>query len=166
MLDFLIGIDVKPALAARVLRPAVPGKGQHLQTAIGEFDEVLLQRIDPEGIFHLEHAELAIEAIGFDKKLSVLAKEARMDAVIIETGIVEIAEHGLVGGVLHCGLVLRGIPQICFRLVAARAGLAADEGCGRTVLRCDHALVVNVNPNTGNYDDNGRDRRRNADGAA
>ena len=46
---------------------------------------------------------------------------------MVEARIVEIAEYGPVGSVLHRGLVLRGIPQFCFALVTACADLAADE---------------------------------------
>ena len=166
VLDFLIGIDVKPALAAFVLRPAVPGKRQRLNTAVGEFDEVLLQRIDAKGVFHLEHGKLAVGAVGLDQEFSVLAEEARMHAVIIEAGIVEIAEHGLVGGVLHRGLVLRGIPQLCFRLVAAGAGLAADEGCDGPVLRGYPAAVAKLKAKTGGDDNQHRGYRRNPDQAS
>ena len=106
VLDLLIGIDVKPALAAFVLRPAVPGDRKRLNTAVGEFDQVLLQRIDAEGVFHLEDGELAVWAVGLDQKFAVLAEEAGVHAIMVEAGVVEIAEHGLVGGVLHRGLVL------------------------------------------------------------
>ena len=126
--DLLVGIEVKPALAAFVLRPAVPGERQGLQAPVGEFDQILLQRIDAEGVFHLENGELAVGAVGLDQKFPVLAEEAGTHAVIIEARVVEIAEYGLVGGVLHCRLVLRAAPQFRFGLVAACAGLAADEG--------------------------------------
>ena len=120
---------MKPALAARLSRPAVPGERQGLQASVGEFDEVLLQRIEAEGVLHLEHRELAVRTIRLDQEFPVLAEETGMHAVIVEAGVVEIAEHGLVGRVLHRGLVLRGAPQFRFGLVAAGAGLAADECC-------------------------------------
>ena len=135
VLDLLVRIDMKPALAAFVLWPRVPCDRQCLNTAVGKFDEILLQRIDTKRVFHLEHGKLAIWPVGLDQEFIAVAEEARMHSVIIEAGLVEIAKHGLVGGVLHRGLVLRGIPQFCFGLVAACAGIAADERRDGPVLR-------------------------------
>ena len=166
VLDLLVGIEVKPALAAFFLRPAVPGDRQCLNTTVGEFDEVLLQRIDAERVFHLEHGKLAVGTVGFDEEFSVLAEEARMHAVIIEACVVEIAEHRLVGRVLHRRLVLRGLPQSCFRLMAACAGLAADEGRGGAVLRGYPTAVAQVKAKTGGNDDQYCGHRRNPDQAS
>ena len=44
--DVFVGIEVEPALAAFVFRPAVPCNRQCLQPPIGEFDQVLLKRVD------------------------------------------------------------------------------------------------------------------------
>ena len=132
MPDLLVRIEVEPALAALVLRPAVPGERQRLQAAVGELDQILLQRIDPERVFDFERGELAVGAVGLDQEFSVLAEEAGMHAVIIEARIVEIAEHRLVGGMLHGKLVLRAAPKLRFGAVAAGAGLAADEGGRRS----------------------------------
>src|SRR5262249_51418557 len=91
MLDHLVRLEMEPGLAAFLLRPAVPGDRQRLQPAVGEFDEILLQRIDAEGVFHLERGELALRAVGLDEKFSALAEEAGAHAVIVEARIVEIA---------------------------------------------------------------------------
>ena len=125
--DLLVGIEVEPALAALVLRAAVPGERERLQAAVGKLDEILLQRIDAEGVLDLEGGELAVGPVGLDQEFSVLAEEARVDAEIVEARIVEVAEHRAVGGVIHRELVLRGEPQLGLRLVAAGAGVAADE---------------------------------------
>ena len=127
VLDLLVRVEMEPALAAFVLRPAVPGKRESLQAAVGKLDEVLLQRIDAERVLDLEGAELAVRAVGLDDEFSVLAEEAGAHAEIFETRIVEIAEHRLVGRVLHGELVLRRAPQVRFGAVAAGAGFAADE---------------------------------------
>ena len=127
VLDLLVRIEMKPALAAFVLRPAVPGDRQRLQPAVRELDEILLQRIDAECVLHLERGELAVGTVGLDQELPVLAEEARTHAVIIEARIGEIAEHRFLGGVLHRVLVLGAAPQVRFGAVAAGAGLAADE---------------------------------------
>src|SRR5215467_10456893 len=91
VLDLFVGIEMKPALAALVHWPAVPGDGKRLDTAIREFDQILLKGIDSEGVFHLEGRKLAIGAIGLDEEFVVFPEEAGMDAEIVETRVVEIA---------------------------------------------------------------------------
>ena len=112
VLDLLVRIEMEPALAALLLRPAVPGDRQRLQAAVGKLDQVLLQRIDAERVLDLEVGELAVGPVGLDEELSVLAEEARTHAVIVEARIVEIAEHRFVGRVLHGVLVLRAAPEL------------------------------------------------------
>ena len=128
VLDLLVRIEMEPALAAFVLGPAVPGDRQRLQPAVGEFDEILLQRVDTERVLDLEGGELAVRPVGLDEKLSVLAEEARTHAVIVEARVVEIAEHRLVGRVLHREVVLRGAPLLRF----GRGGSRRRSRCRRT----------------------------------
>ena len=71
--------------------------------------------------------ELAVRAVGLDDELVALAEEARMHAEIVEARIVEIAEHGVLGGVRHGMRVLRPVPELRLAAMAAGAGLAADE---------------------------------------
>src|SRR5262249_54305116 len=130
VLDLLVRVEVEPALAALLFRPAVPGDRQRLQAAVGKLDQVLLQRVDAESVFHLERGEPAVGPIGLDQKFPVLAEEAGMQAVVIEARVVEIAEHRLVGRVIHRQLVLRRAPERRLRLMTLCASLAADE-CGR-----------------------------------
>ncbi len=130
MPDLFIGIEMEPALSALLLRTAVPGERQRLQATVGKLHEILLQRIEAEGVLHLEGGELAVRAVGLDEELAVLAEKARTHAVIIEAGVVEVAKHGLVGRVIHRVLVLRAVPQLRFGLVTAGTGLAADK-CSR-----------------------------------
>jgi len=47
--NFLIGIEVKPALPFRV-----PSNGEALKSAAWKFDQILLQRLDTEGVLDLE----------------------------------------------------------------------------------------------------------------
>ena len=76
VLDLLVRIEMEPALAAFVLRPAVPGKRESLHAAIGKLNEVLLQRIETEGVFHFKDGKFAVRAVGLDEKFSILAEEA------------------------------------------------------------------------------------------
>jgi hypothetical protein len=64
--DVLVRIEMEPALAALVRRPAVPGERQRLQPSVGKLDQILLQRIDAERVFDLEGGELPVGAVGFD----------------------------------------------------------------------------------------------------
>ena len=125
--DLLVRIEVEPALAALCLRSAVPGHRQGLQAAVGKLDQVLLQRIDAEGVFDLESGKLAIGSVGFDQKFAVVAKEARAHTVVVEGRAGKIAEHGRLGRMIHRMPVLRATPQLGLLLVAAGAGRAADE---------------------------------------
>ena len=56
-----IGIEVEPALAA-----GIPGHRQGLQAAAGKFDEVLLERVDAEGVFDFVLTGTAVFAGGVD----------------------------------------------------------------------------------------------------
>ena len=114
VLDLLVRVEMKPALAALLLRPAVPGERQRLQPAVGKLDQILLQRLDAEGVLDFERGEVAVGPVGLDEKLSVLAEEARMHAVMVEARTGEIAEHRFVVCVLHGELMLRAVPKLRF----------------------------------------------------
>ena len=128
--DVFVRIEMKPALAALILRPRVPGNRQRLDAPVREFDQVLLQGIDAERVLDLECCELAVRAVGLNEKLSILAEEARRHPVVVERRAGKIAQHCSICGVGHCLLVLRGLPEFRFGLMATGAGLAADIGCG------------------------------------
>ncbi len=49
--------------------------------------------------------------VRLDKILAVVTKEARADAVIVESRVAELAEHRLLGRMIHGVLVLRVAPQ-------------------------------------------------------
>ena len=108
VLDLLIGVEMKPALAALVLRPAVPGDGERLYPAVGKFDQVLLQGIDAECVFHFEGRKFAVGTVGLDEEFVILFEKAGMNAKIVEPGIIEIAKYGSGGSVLH------GMPVLGF----------------------------------------------------
>src|SRR5262249_40922742 len=127
VLDVFVGIEMKPTLAALLFRARVPGNRQCLHPTIGEFNEILLQRIDAECVLDLEGGELAIRSVGFDEILSVFAEETGKHAVIVEARIVEIAEHKSFCRVLHRTLMLRAVPQRRLRAMTAGAGLATHE---------------------------------------
>ena len=98
---FCFGIEVEPALAALILGPRVPGDAQRLQAAVGKGDQILLQRIDAEGVADLELAGPAVRPVGGDVEFAVALEEARGDVALGEAGTIEVAEHGRGGGLLH-----------------------------------------------------------------
>ena len=131
--DRLAGIEVEPALAALVLRPAVPGDPERLKTPVGKLDQILLQRKDAERVFDLEFGELAVGTVCLDHELAVATEKARLDAEMLEGCIREIAEHRLVRRVVHRALMVRAGPEFGFVLMAGGAGLAADIGQRRRI---------------------------------
>src|SRR5262249_19473403 len=73
--DLLVRIEMEPALAGLIFRPAVPGDRQRLQAPVRKLDQILLQRVNAESVLDLEHAELAVRPVRFDEELSFLAEE-------------------------------------------------------------------------------------------
>ena len=165
MLDLLVGIEVEPMLSPLLLRAAVPGDRQRLHAPVREFHQILLQRIDPEGVLRLEGGELAVRAVDLDQEFPVLAEEARAHAVIVENRIVEIAEDRRGGRMVHGLLMVRPLPQLCLRLVATGAGVAADErrgqGAGRHAARPHAIQQKQAEPRRD--DDREPNRHRNSD---
>ena len=49
-LELLAGVELEPALAALVFRAAIPGDAERLIASPGKGDQILLQRIYPEGV--------------------------------------------------------------------------------------------------------------------
>jgi len=147
VVHLVVRIEVEPALAARLLGPAVPGDRQGLQSAAGQFDQVLLQGADAEGIADLEIRQLAVGSVGVDEKPAVALEECGGHARIVETRPVEIAEHALLADVLHRQIVMRALPVFGGAGVAADAGLAPHEAgmlharCGRRIDRCGVSIT-------------------------
>ena len=110
--DLFMRIEMEPALPALVLRARIPGERQRLDAPVGKLDEILLQGIEAEGVFHLEGGELAVRAVGLDHELVAVAEEARVHAEIVEARIVEIAEHGVLARMRHGMRVLRPVPEL------------------------------------------------------
>ena len=132
--DVLAGVEVKPALAACVRRTGIPGDGQRLQPAARKLDQVLLQRIDAEGVADPEVLQRAVRAVGPDLECLAVTKEAGLDARAREHGAIEVARDRGRRGVSHRNRVLRALPGRIFSVMAAGAGRAAHVG-GR---RCAH----------------------------
>ncbi len=125
-LDAFPGIKVVPALAA--LRPGarVPDDRERLQAFPRQFDQVLLQGMDPEGEFDLEIGEMAVGAVRIDEEPVVASEESRCDPAVGEADAAEIAEYRLFLGFLHCQCVMRAAPLLGLPRVAFGAGGGAD----------------------------------------
>src|SRR5258708_1274430 len=130
VLDLFIGIKMKPALTSLFFWPAVPGDRKRLYSAIRKFDQILLQGIDAECVFHLESRNLAVGAVGRDEEFVISLEEAGMNAEIVEARVVKISKDGGGAGALHGMLVLGFFPQCSFGLVTPSAGFTADKGGG------------------------------------
>ena len=139
-IDLLVRVLPEPALAAGILGPCIPGHRERLQAAAWQLDEVLLQRLDAEGVLDFEVGELAVGAVGADEEFAVAFEEVRCDALVGELRVVEVAAHGLRGRVLHCSRVLRRGPCGVLLLVTGLAGETACEA--RDDRRCDGGIAA------------------------
>ena len=126
VVDLLARLQMEPALAALILRPRIPGDRQRLVTSAGEGDQVLLQRVDAEGVGDLVVGELAVGAVGADHELVAAFEEAGFDALVPEPGVGEIAEDGRSRRPLHGEIVMRPRPRLEFTFMAGLADLGAD----------------------------------------
>ena len=110
--EFLIGVEMEPALAALVFRPAVPGDPERLQPSARHRDQVLLQRIDPERVGDWIFMQSAVGAVGADHELVAVAEEGGCDPEMLQLRASEITKHGCRGGGLHRQRVVRTLPGL------------------------------------------------------
>ena len=109
--DLLTGIQKEPPLAAALARARVPGDSQRLQTSAGHRDEILLQRIYAERKFDFVVMQRAVRSVGAYHEARSISKEARRDAVVIEAGAIEVAQHRRRVRRLHRQLMVRAAPE-------------------------------------------------------
>src|SRR5439155_23962448 len=91
-------------------------------------DQVLLERVDPEGERNLEVGERAVGAVGVYEELAVAPEETRRHARVLELGPGEVAEHRLVGCGRHRLEVMRACPGLRLRRMTVDARAVADVG--------------------------------------
>ena len=104
----------------------IPRFAQHLNTAIGKLDHILLQGSDAEGVFDGIIVQLAVGAFGVDEIFSVAAKEACRQSQTRIADIVEITQHRFFISQLHGQIVVGTVPRIVLRLMALGASFATD----------------------------------------
>ncbi|MDT4836007.1 hypothetical protein FQZ97_696890 [compost metagenome] len=159
----LARIEVEPGTLLHV-----PGQAQGLQAAAGDFDQVLLQGRDAEGVGHPEIRGLAVRTGGVDPEAAILAEEARGFLVVLEAGVVEVAEHAGLARLLHGQLVVAALPvpglldmaagALAFLHHAGRLG----DGLGRWWLGTWQpgraALDIEPDAEAGQQEETGQDR--------
>src|SRR5262249_5519505 len=106
---------MEPALATRRARPRIPCDRQSLHATVRHRDEVLLQRVNAEGVANLELRWPPIAAVGPHEKLAVALDEHAPRARVVERRVREIAKYGLVGRDRHGRAMMRPIPALAFR---------------------------------------------------
>ena len=134
----LVRIEVEPALAALLLRAAVPGDAERLIAAAGQGDQILLQRIDAERVGDRVVVQRPVGAVGAHHEPVAGAEERRGDAEVLELRVGEVAQHRRRRRRLHGQRVMRALPGSELCRMAAGAGLRADEA-GRLVRARAHA---------------------------
>ncbi len=126
----LVGIKMKPALAVMLLAPRIPRHNKALHSTVGKGNQVLLQRIDTEGVAKVEVLRLAVGAVGANVELAVLLEEAGSYTVFRKVCVVEISQDGGIVGDLHRLGVMRRTPRLHLLCMALRATFLADVGGG------------------------------------
>ena len=121
--DLLVGVEIEPALPLDV-----PGDRQTLQATAGEAHQVLLQRVDAEGVLDPMIGQLAVGPGGVDEEASVAPEEARRDTSALEDGVFEVAQHRLLGRRIHRQVVVRAAPALELERMAGGAARVVDEG--------------------------------------
>ena len=107
-------------------RVVYPCNRQRLQPAVRNSTRYCCSGSTPKVYFTSKSASLP-SAPSVSTNTCRRFEKTRLDAGMLETCIGEVAEHGLFRGMMHGVLVLRPAAEVCFRPVAAGAGLAADE---------------------------------------
>lgn len=121
----LIWIQMEPALPALMLWTCIPGDSQHLKSATGKLDQVLLEWRDAEGVLDLVVTWPSIRPLGIDEKFRLALEETRGYAQVGEARLVEIAQHRPLIRFLHSQIVVGTLPRGVFPFVAKRAALTA-----------------------------------------
>ncbi len=127
--DLLVRIEMEPAPPSPLGGPAVPGPAQRLQPAAGKLDEVLLQRLDTEGVADRQILD-ALRTLDADGEALALANRDRGLPGVDERPSVEAAEDGPRRRLLHGEIVVRSLPEPVLLRMATRAGLPAHIGRG------------------------------------
>ena len=115
---------MEPALTALLRRPAVPGDAQGLQPSARQLEQVLLQRIDAEGVLDRIVAQRAVRPVGAHHEPGAITVETAAHAAEGHLDVGEVAQHRPLGRHLHRAVVVRAAPGGMLGGVALGAGAA------------------------------------------
>ena len=124
--QILVGVEIKPTLAALLPWPRIPGDAQHLQFSAGQFDQVLLQGIHAKGKANLIVSGFATISIGVYKKFSISQVKPGDKFILGERRVVEVTQYSRRACHLHCLGMVRLLPLIGLGLMARVAFLRAN----------------------------------------
>src|SRR5262249_41353823 len=113
--ELLTRVEMEPALTALLFRAAIPGDAERLIASPGKGDQILLQRIYPEGVGDRMVVRRAIRTVGADHEFVAIAEKGRRDTEMLEPGAGEIAEHRRRRRGLHRQSMMRALPCSEFR---------------------------------------------------
>jgi len=128
-LDLLAGIKVEPALAALLFAARIPSYDKTLETAVGKWNQILLQGVDAEGIRKVEVLKLAVGAFGMNVKLGIFLIEGGSNSVLGKVSIAEVSQDSGVIRQLHSLSVMGTAPGFVLFGVALGTALLADIAC-------------------------------------
>ena len=101
-----VGVQVIPALAADIVRPGIPGKGQGLFPAARKLDQVLLQWLYTERMRDGEFLLLADGVFCLNEERIVLLEERCPGIVVLKLDAGKVPKNGCVIRDLHRQLVM------------------------------------------------------------
>jgi hypothetical protein len=90
---------------------------------------------------------LAVGPFGVHHELLAVAEELRLLVEAGELGVIEVAQHGLVGRQFHSAIVVRILPQIVLSLMAGDAGFTTDIVRVLQRIVGDRAIPIGRGPN-------------------
>jgi hypothetical protein len=125
-LQRFVGEQVEPALAPRLRGARVPGPGKRAQAAALCLDQILLQRVDAEGVGQGEHGLLAVGA-AHDRFIALAGATKHGTLAAVLELHPQLGQHGHGCGRLHGAGVIRRLPGQRLGFVAGRATRRAHE---------------------------------------
>ena len=105
--DFLIRIQVIPALAALAGGAGIPSERQDLPATVRKVGEVLLQRLYAEGVANLEIFRITIRVSGSHDVTVTITVHTAGDPIVLNLGVIKVANDRFRGSCSHRQLVMR-----------------------------------------------------------
>jgi hypothetical protein len=106
-IDALVREQIEPAFAL-----GVPGDGECLKSTAGQLEQVLLQRIEAEGVLYSEIGPLAIRAVGIDPVAAIALEKSGFGLAMRKADAGEVAQHIRRVRLLHRAIMMRAGPRL------------------------------------------------------